>query len=147
MSQSPQIGSMFLTLSQIEVISPFGLRESRNPLKSGQCFLLFWAIFGLLFYSIKSRNPLKSGQCFLLLLPCQIQIWRSEMIESQSPQIGSMFLTNYNMARQGKIQKKGGSQSPQIGSMFLTESISKSISKLEKRRNPLKSGQCFLRGK
>ena len=55
-----------------------------------------------------------------------------------------MFLTNYNMARQGKIQKKGGSQSPQIGSMFLTESISKSISKLEKRRNPLKSGQCFL---
>ena len=44
---------------------------------------------------IKSRNPLKSGQCFLLT-PCLkagiFHVWPS----SQSPQIGSMFPTLFN---------------------------------------------------
>ena len=39
---------------------------SRNPLKSGQCFLLPWSTVDLLSNSNLRRNPLKSGQCFLL---------------------------------------------------------------------------------
>ena len=35
------------------------------------------------------RNPLKSGQCFLLRSGKVYEVW----VESQSPQIGSMFLT------------------------------------------------------
>ena len=65
-----------------------------------------------------------------------------EVIRSQSPQIGSMFLTRKEekMIKTGKL-----SQSPQIGSMFLTWSTSWGASWFkERRRNPLKSGQCFL---
>ena len=40
-SQSPQIGSMFLTFYKAWNIILKRL-ESRNPLKSGQCFLLTW---------------------------------------------------------------------------------------------------------
>ena len=37
----------------------------RNPLKSGQCFLLSPLEEYLMEVLDKSRNPLKSGQCFL----------------------------------------------------------------------------------
>ena len=69
-------------------------------------------------YCDRSRNPLKSGQCFLQ----NKRIWRLlevAMDLSQSPQIGSMFLT--------RILEKG--QSVYLGCYG---------------RNPLKSGQCFL---
>ena len=61
-SQSPQIGSMFLTIPS-EITQENWLTKSRNPLKSGQCFLLA----GLDAEETvgESRNPLKSGQCFL----------------------------------------------------------------------------------
>ena len=43
-------------------------KTSRNPLKSGQCFLLIGRNEDILLLQIGSgRNPLKSGQCFLLL--------------------------------------------------------------------------------
>ena len=35
----------------------------RNPLKSGQCFLLGVSLMAKV--KDQSRNPLKSGQCFL----------------------------------------------------------------------------------
>ena len=113
MSQSPQIGSMFLT-NKIKKYKTLLL--SRNPLKSGQCFLQ-------LLYRIKEgdcngenvaipsnrvnvsyrdaklwrthllcRNPLKSGQCFLPKYYLE-GIEKAKTVESQSPQIGSMFLT------------------------------------------------------
>ena len=84
-SQSPQIGSMFLT-KHFTSGSEDGL-AGRNPLKSGQCFLLnAWPDIRwsrtvaipsnrvnvsyaerclYLIKKLKSRNPLKSGQCFL----------------------------------------------------------------------------------
>ena len=92
-SQSPQIGSMFLTYKKGPRKVRFLETVSRNPLKSGQCFLLkngkwinvtqsdakpvaipsnrvnvsyTWQC--LRFKQISqnlSRNPLKSGQCFL----------------------------------------------------------------------------------
>ena len=37
-SQSPQIGSMFLT-QELADAGAFSAKQSRNPLKSGQCFL------------------------------------------------------------------------------------------------------------
>ncbi len=41
----------------------------RNPLKSGQCFLLIQKLRDSYSgYKKKGRNPLKSGQCFLLLV-------------------------------------------------------------------------------
>ena len=64
-SQSPQIGSMFLTKELRKRAKE--LAWSRNPLKSGQCFLPDMNRFGILIRLRGSRNPLKSGQCFLLL--------------------------------------------------------------------------------
>ena len=66
----------------------------------------------------RGRNPLKSGQCFL----------RDEM-KMQALRFLHLYL----------------SQSPQIGSMFLTLAIRYNI-KADKEiegRNPLESGQCF----
>ena len=93
-SQSPQIGSMFLTL--------------------------FWRKEVIKKWSFGGRNPLKSGQCFLP----QSQLY-SDMVEKE----------------------KGTSQSPQIGSMFLTLKYYclKGEAMRKTSRNPLKSGQCFLR--
>ena len=66
-SQSPQIGSMFLTRTRRCKYEDKG-RMGRNPLKSGQCFL-----------------PSQKRQGHMAL---------KQSLTSQSPQIGSMFLTN-----------------------------------------------------
>ena len=143
-SQSPQIGSMFLTVQERETRA-LGESAGRNPLKSGQCFLrevkngqnyTVWNLWG--------RNPLKSGQCFLRF-GRRIGQWFRDIPKSQSPQIGSMFLTlvkielkhspkltpfvaipsnRVNVSYKDEIQIHlfaDTSQSPQIGSMFLTE--------------------------
>ena len=68
-----------------------------------------------------SRNPLKSGQCFLLTSPVVLK-YADAVIESQSPQIGSMFLTDF--LDQIEAVDLAMSQSPQIGSMFLTQPVS-----------------------
>ena len=66
----------------------------RNPLKSGQCFLLTDKIIKELKKG-NSRNPLKSGQCFL---PKNSFISPNHLyVTSQSPQIGSMFLTKIDL--------------------------------------------------
>ena len=38
-SQSPQIGSMFLTIKGVYGAKVLNIKDCRNPLKSGQCFL------------------------------------------------------------------------------------------------------------
>ena len=66
-SQSPRIGSMFLTMDILikKYMKYKGLR--RNPLESGQCFSLKngrWVNVT----QQERRNPLESGQCFSLIL-------------------------------------------------------------------------------
>ena len=41
--------------------------EGRNPLESGQCFLLGQIDQDKIRWLEASRNPLESGQCFLLI--------------------------------------------------------------------------------
>ena len=91
-----------------------------------------------------SRNPLKSGQCFLRQAAADC-IVVSKRHWSQSPQIGSMFPT-WDALCNGIWERKPESQSPQIGSMFPTKKLDK-VPKDNgvESRNPLKSGQCFLR--
>ena len=94
MSQSPQIGSMFPTARWTE---QFKENETR-------------------------RNPLKSGQCFLL---DNWHTHTDNVYDaSQSPQIGSMFPTAEIKERISRQTDTYGqaleSQSPQIGSMFPT---------------------------
>ena len=63
MSQSPQIGSMFLTDKMTS--KKISVGRSRNPLKSGQCFLRKQSLKKCKRFIVSGRNPLKSGQCFL----------------------------------------------------------------------------------
>ena len=66
--------------------------------------------------------------------------------KSQSPQIGSMFLTFLTDKVDPDVVAVPMSQSPQIGSMFLTgEKVLKGErKKVDIKSHPLKSGQCFL---
>ena len=88
---------------------------------------------------LSSQSP-QIGSMFLTVSwECDIDTF----VESQSPQIGSMFLT----AKQSFISKARPSlsQSPQIGSMFLTRKNKELVFLVDTSgRNPLKSGQCFL---
>ena len=111
------------------------------------------------------RNPLESGQCFS---PKAFEAHKKRIEErSQSPRIGSMFLTyewRTDRGRRSELRRnplesgqcfspfmgsfrrwlKLASQSPRIGSMFLTLShLIQNIENLILGRNPLESGQCF----
>ena len=114
-SQSPQIGSMFLT-SHFDALVEEMKKRGRNPLKSGQCFLPGSITPAFFCSCVTCRNPLKSGQCFL---PNWIRRRKNKKNTSQSPQIGSMFLTS-SVDKERLNGKTQLSQSPQIGSMFLT---------------------------
>ena len=89
----------------------------RNPLKSGQCFLLSallkCAEWGLL-VAIPSNRVNVSYTAIQLAHPLSVQT------VSQSPQIGSMFLTLQSCRNWLTQVRLVPSQSPQIGSMFLT---------------------------
>ena len=69
----------------------------------------------------ESRNPLKSGQCFLLK-PISYQEWAKEKFDVAIPS------NRVNVSYEGKLRMDKYSLCPSC-------------------RNPLKSGQCFLRGK
>ena len=91
---------------------------SRNPLKSGQCFLQKYQSFGKDFKRERRRNPLKSGQCFLLLCVFQGKRKTKLCLPCRNPlKSGQCFLHSY-CALWIKVKKE--SQSPQIGSMFPT---------------------------
>ena len=89
------------------------------------------------------RNPLKSGQCFLRLEKAKIEA-RKKGYSGRNPlKSGQCFLQTFTVLRIKEPEAK--SQSPQIGSMFLTRNKSrKTTENTEQCRNPLKSGQCFL---
>ena len=89
-SQSPQIGSMFLTLKKG--------KEEGSKMKIG-------------------RNPLKSGQCFLLCI-CLLKTNWSWSVAIPSNRVNVSYVCAWCKR---VIGEKRGSQSPQIGSMFLTE--------------------------
>ena len=86
-SQSPQIGSMFLTWPDAE--KPASKRIivaiPSNRVNVSYVYLILTTKTLL-----SCRNPLKSGQCFL---PVSEVLDESGISQSQSPQIGSMFLT------------------------------------------------------
>ena len=145
MSQSPQIGSMFLTHNllvvwmdycKVDVAIPSNrVNVSYNGLTARPSFSRQYALsqspqIGSMFLTLKIN--------FKILLPIKNL--------SQSPQIGSMFLTPLSIFKILNIFIM--SQSPQIGSMFLTLPWSSKNIPLENipSRNPLKSGQCFLQG-
>ena len=142
-SQSPQIGSMFLTRK----LKQQRLRNwlvCRNPLKSGQCFLhrkkRSWTSSERDKVAIPSNrvnvsysywwNNGKRDRKNVAIPSNRVNVSYTEKreaeqavkeIRSQSPQIGSMFLTHIDEIMERGIEKM--SQSPQIGSMFLTAPI------------------------
>ena len=110
---------MFLTAPKIVERKGGEEDDGRNPLKSGQCFLrrckhendqrLVGQVaipsnrVNVSYTQLKkmvdagvftSRNPLKSGQCFLHVDNMVIRFSGYGVERSQSPQIGSMFLTS-----------------------------------------------------
>ena len=66
------------------------------------------------------RNPLESGQCFLLYTGSDYPL--ASLNRSQSPRIGSMFPTSYGGFLPPSLCGRT-SQSPRIGSMFPTAPI------------------------
>ena len=89
----------------------------RNPLKSGQCFLHIVDTLKDLIKEIQEgRNPLKSGQCFLLGVETKgLYIEKSVAIPSNRVNVSYCLLK-----RKICYVEAVKSQSPQIGSMFLT---------------------------
>ena len=120
----------------------------RNPLKSGQCFLQSKEYKkGKLPKKLRSQSP-QIGSMFLTEQK-ECGIWHRDKILVAIP--SNRVNVSYIVKELERFCIfRPGSQSPQIGSMFLTEpeSLLGSL-KLIKGRNPLKSGQCFLpnRGK
>ena len=145
LSQSPQIGSMFLTWN-LNLHLQWNLTLlSRNPLKSGQCFLPRTGEESDVSVTFGSRrNPLKSGQCFLHHSERDGQERnRKKEVAIPSNRVNVSY-KSYD-AVWLKRKKSSESQSPQIGSMFLTRKKIKELLGSLGSRNPLKSGQCFLR--
>ena len=102
-SQSPQIGSMFLTF--LENIAKMKTFETEVAIPSNRVNVSYfpnlktatgstWLKWG--------RNPLKSGQCFLLCEVCAEKYCAHG--GSQSPQIGSMFLTPPNALQNCRLK-------------------------------------------
>ena len=159
-SQSPQIGSMFLTHAAeaeggelVYVAIPsnrvnvsylltlrrhlIGAERGRNPLKSGQCFLRFVIVFWLLSW-IVCRNPLKSGQCFLHKKAfCYFENWIWVAIPSNRVNVSYIVLIISILG----ILFLVAIPSNRVNVSYLN---AYRVVVLETRRNPLKSGQCFL---
>ena len=112
---------MFLT--GIKNVTKSQYRErGRNPLKSGQCFL--HNVFSGLEPDetiVIRRNPLKSGQCFLHKVDGAADELKNRGVAIPSNRVNVSYLIGYyNGMGSQEVDK---SQSPQIGSMFLTGQI------------------------
>ena len=96
----------------------------------------------LQFWRHKCRNPLKSGQCFLLLeFPVSSNTLELACVAIPSNRVNVSYLDKILSGDQAQAESRNPLKS---GQCFLQrESVSKNIDKLESR-NPLKSGQCFL---
>ena len=114
---------------------------SRNPLESGQCFSPTNLGRHVLCLTL-CRNPLESGQCFSLEVELE-EVEENEE-ESQSPRIGSMFLTRMDYHFQGFTEK--GRNPLESGQCFSPSfRFPKNGRLCGSCRNPLESGQCFSR--
>ena len=91
---------------------------------------------------LECRNPLKSGQCFLQIEK-EVKGKKVLIEMSQSPQIGSMFLTSIPPYAKphGIILVAIPSNRVNV-SYFIKLYYEHVLNRLG--RNPLKSGQCFL---
>ena len=90
------------------------------------------------------RNPLESGQCFSLGLRRKIAEKASYKVAIPSNRVN----VSHKMKAiiDAHFLPECQSQSPRIGSMFLTtETVSKEMKEGIEGRNPLESGQCFSR--
>ena len=65
-----------------------------------------------------SRNPLKSGQCFLQVEKERVQKIAQEYVAIPSNRVNVSYLMELLVIKKEWVYYK--SQSPQIGSMFLT---------------------------
>ena len=115
--------------------------KGRNPLKSGQCFLRKEIrVNRNVSVNINGRNPLKSGQCFLLGLFMKLRSFGKVKVAIPSNRVNVSYaelmasghyedvyvaipsnrvnVSYSNKNRNNQVQRE--SQSPQIGSMFLT---------------------------
>ena len=140
LSQSPQIGSMFPTKMCTDrwKVRPI---KSRNPLKSGQCFLQSGKKKKRIISFGAGRNPLKSGQCFL---PLMAKV-KDQNIPGDVAIPSNRVNVSYIKGDENANSVRNLSQSPQIGSMFPTKMCTDRWKvRPIKSRNPLKSGQCFL---
>ena len=112
----------------------------RNPLKSGQCFLLVIPK-GNLSIVIYCRNPLKSGQCFLPKRYCQATWAPCKYVAIPSNRVNVSYLV---------YSQKPGAGSPLVAIPSNRVNVSYLYQflkyQLQVSRNPLKSGQCFLLG-
>ena len=116
LSQSPQIGSMFLTL--YDYLYEKGFTPS--------------------FVAIPSNRVNVSYHFWELRREVEINA------VSQSPQIGSMFLTyNQNFIELVEEVREVAIPSNRVNVSYI-ENKGKKIKALKVCRNPLKSGQCFL---
>ena len=91
-SQSPQIGSMFLTSKAIGKLE----KELKVAIPSNRANVSYGKVSfkeNKSYDAVWCRNPLKSGQCFLPKKTQDLILCFFEGKKSQSPQIGSMFLT------------------------------------------------------
>ena len=117
--------------------------KGRNPLKSGQCFLLFSMLRMAGRRARICRNPLKSGQCFLLSgakKPCFIREVGRNPLKS-----GQCFLLSSREGRQELLCPSSCRNPLKSGQCFLPKEFKKLVKKaMDTSRNPLKSGQCFL---
>ncbi len=114
-SQSPQIGSMFLTYE----------KETKNTIR----------------YTEASQSP-RIGSMFLTRQLTWVRL-SAEPLQVAIP--SNRVNVSYEEVMQSWLLSVLGSQSPQIGSMFLTWKIYCFGCLYLGSRNPLKSGQCFLR--
>ena len=83
---------MFLTFLGFE-IDGWTLEEVAIPSNRVNVSYTKMVAIPMLFMHAKRRNPLKSGQCFLLIQEQKEKVAKIAKALSQSPQIGSMFLT------------------------------------------------------
>ena len=114
-SQSPQIGSMFLTIEErLTIRTQDGVAIPSNRVNVSYLNYLPFSVAQL----GKKLVAIPSNRVNVSYLEVERYL-KKEFQESQSPQIGSMFLTKqiwFKSLNPCFTQ----SQSPQIGSMFLT---------------------------
>ena len=136
---------MFPTMNDKDAYMLRKFFPRRNPLKSGQCFLLIAVTKRKGLIGI-GRNPLKSGQCFLPTNEARFMLLTCPTLTVAIPS----NRVNVSYIKKGNIQihlfADTDCRNPlKSGQCFLPTRQRMGRSSLcPPCRNPLKSGQCFL---